>query len=41
MWKLIINGAGWALGLIGIDGKHDDMISSSLDSKLSQKAFIA
>ena len=40
-WKLIVNGPTWALGLIGLDGKHDDMIASGLESNLAKRAFVA
>ena len=40
-WKLIVNGPSWALGLIGLDGKHDDMISQGLESNLARRAFVA
>ena len=41
MWKLIISGSGWALSLVGIDGKQDDMIASGIESNLARRAFIA
>lgn len=40
-WKLIVSGPGWALGLIGLDGKHDDMVSSGLETNLAKRAFVA
>lgn len=40
-WKLIVSGPGWALGLIGLDGKHDDMVSSGLETNLARRAFVA
>lgn len=41
IWKLIIGGPSWTLGLVGIDGKQDDMISSGLEQKLQNRAFVA
>ncbi|BDB65726.1 hypothetical protein T36_2205 (plasmid) [Helicobacter cinaedi] len=41
MWKLIISGSSWALSLVGIDGKQDDMIASGIESNLARRAFIA
>lgn len=41
MWKLIISGSGWALSLVGIDGKQDDVIASGIESNLARRAFIA
>ena len=40
-WKLIISGPSWALGLIGLDGKQDDMISQGIESNLARRAFVA
>lgn len=40
-WKLIVNGPSWALGLIGLDGKHDDMIAQGLENNLARRAFVA
>lgn len=40
-WKLIVTGPNWALGLIGLDGKHDDMVSSGLETNLAKRAFVA
>lgn len=40
-WKLIVSGPSWALGLIGLDGKQDDMISQGLESNLARRAFVA
>lgn len=41
MWKLIISGPAWALSLVGVDGKQDDMISQGIEQNLSRKAFVA
>ncbi|MCR2095387.1 hypothetical protein, partial [Campylobacter upsaliensis] len=40
IWKLIISGPSWALSLVGIDGKHDDMISQGLENSLSKRAVV-
>lgn len=40
-WKLIVGGPSWALSLIGLDGKHDDMIIGQLESQLAKRAFVA
>lgn len=40
IWKLIISGPNWALSLVGIDGKHDDMISQSMENTLNKRANI-
>ncbi|EAI0017044.1 hypothetical protein E0F87_06530 [Campylobacter upsaliensis] len=40
IWKLIISGPSWALSLVGIDGKHDDMISQGLENSLSKRAIV-
>lgn len=40
-WKLITGGPSWALGLIGLDGKHDDMVIGGLESNLAKRAFVA
>ena len=40
-WKLIVTGPTWALGLIGLDGKQDDMIAQGIESNLSRRAFVA
>lgn len=40
IWKLIISGPSWALSLVGVDGKHDDMISQGLENNLSQRAIV-
>ena len=40
-WKLIVSGPGWALGMIGLDGKQDDMIAQGIESNLSRRAFVA
>ena len=41
MWKLIISGASWALSLVGIDGKQDEVIASGIESNLARRAFVA
>ena len=41
IWKLIVGGPGWALSLIGVDGKHYDMISGALESNLAKRSFVA
>lgn len=41
MWKLIISGPSWALSLIGIDGKQDDVIAQGIESNLARRAFVA
>lgn len=41
MWKLIISGPSWAISLIGIDGKQDDVIASGIESNLAKRAFVA
>lgn len=41
MWKLIIAGPSWAVSLIGIDGKQDDVIASGIESNLAKRAFVA
>ncbi|MCR2112191.1 hypothetical protein [Campylobacter upsaliensis] len=40
MWRLIISGPSWALSLVGIDGKHDDAISQSMENTLNKRANI-
>lgn len=40
-WKLIVNGPSWALGMIGLDAKQDDMIASGIESNLARRAFVA
>lgn len=40
-WKLIVGGPSWALGLIGLDGKHDDAIAQGIESNLARRAFVA
>ena len=41
MWKLIISGPSWAMSLVGIDGKQDDMIAQGIEANLSKRAFVA
>ena len=41
MWKLIVSGPGWTLGLLGIDGKQDDVIAGGIEAHLAKRAFIA
>ena len=41
MWKLIVSGASWALSLVGIDGKQDEVIASGIESNLARRAFVA
>lgn len=41
MWKLIISGPAWALSLVGVDGKQDDMISQGIEHNLAKRAFVA
>lgn len=41
IWKLVVSGPNWALSLIGLDGRHDDMIINSLENKLANRAFVA
>ncbi|MBX7491210.1 hypothetical protein [Helicobacter turcicus] len=40
MWKLIVSGPSWALNLVGIDGKQDDMISQGIEANLARRAFV-
>lgn len=40
-WKLIVGGASWALGLIGLDGKQDDVIAQGIETNLAKRAFVA
>lgn len=40
-WKLIVGGPSWALGMVGLDGKQDDMIAQGLENKLASRAFVA
>ena len=40
-WRLIVSGPGWALSLIGLDGKHDDMVAGGLENNLAKRAFVA
>lgn len=41
MWKLIISGPSWAMSLVGIDGKQDDMIAQGIEANLAKRAFVA
>ena len=41
MWKLIVSGPVWTLGLLGIDGKQDDVIAGGIEAHLAKRAFIA
>ena len=41
IWKLIVSGPAWALGMIGLDGKQDDMIAQGLENNLARRAFVA
>ena len=41
MWKLIVSGASWALSLVGIDGKQDDVIAQGIEANLARRAFVA
>lgn len=40
MWKLIISGPSWALSLVGIDGKQDDVIAQGIEANLARRAFV-
>ncbi|WP_297731713.1 hypothetical protein [Helicobacter sp. UBA3407] len=41
MWKLIISGPSWAMSLVGIDGKQDDVIAQGIEANLAKRAFVA
>ena len=41
MWKLIVSGSSWAMSLVGIDGKQDDMIAQGIEANLAKRAFVA
>ena len=40
IWKLVVSGPAWALSLVGVDGKQDDMISSGIEANLARRAFV-
>ena len=40
IWKLIVSGPAWALSLVGVDGKQDDMISQGIEANLAKRAFV-
>lgn len=41
MWKLIVSGSSWAMSLVGIDGKQDDVIAQGIEANLAKRAFVA
>lgn len=40
-WKLIVSGPSWALSMIGLDSKGNDMIAQGIEANLSRRAFVA